>query len=141
MSNNRIFTGSRVEYQGRNANLQGTMVRRSPTFTAQQAPERPETTPFANYHCKSGETLYSDSQISISEQNETLRAIAREETARTQAEQEQMKKAIQMMQAQISDFKEKLVEQQKMIKNKAEQPSPTQQQPQQPSFSKDDIRV
>ena len=49
MSNNsRMYPGSRYEPQGRNANIAGSMFKRTPIFAHMQ-PEKQENSPFANY--------------------------------------------------------------------------------------------
>ena len=135
MSNNRIFgAGSRVEYQGRSANLNGTMVKRSPIFNHLPPDPSEPTSPFAHYNCKSQDALHSDSHFSLPEQAEAVRAIAREESTRAQTEQqEQTRKVLQTMQAQIADFKEKFAEQQKLVKAQAEAPS-------KPTMTREEVR-
>ena len=49
MSNNRIYAGSRYEPQGRNANLAGTMFKRTPIFNHIPPEKLPDNSPFANY--------------------------------------------------------------------------------------------
>lgn len=53
MSNNRIYSGSRYEPRGRNADMTGMMTKRTPIFAHYQA-EKPENTPFSNYNAKTG---------------------------------------------------------------------------------------
>ena len=49
MSNNRMYAGSRYEPQGRNANLAGTMFKRTPIFTHIPSEKQIDNSPFANY--------------------------------------------------------------------------------------------
>ena len=61
MSNvNRIFSGGKSgETQGRNVNLATSMVKRSPIFNHVPAEKTEPSSPFANYNCRSVESLYS----------------------------------------------------------------------------------
>jgi len=58
MSNNRMYAGSRYEPQGRNANLAGTMFKRSPIFNHSSSERTIDSSPFANY--KTNESFSSD---------------------------------------------------------------------------------
>lgn len=62
MSNvNRIFSGGKAtDSQGRSANLAGSMFKRAPIFNHVATDKTTEaSSPFANYNCRSVESLYS----------------------------------------------------------------------------------
>ena len=73
MSNNRMYAGSRYEPQGRNANLSGTMFKRTPIFTHLQADKQVENTPFAHY--KANESFSSETTQEDRVNVDTLRTL------------------------------------------------------------------
>ena len=58
---NRIFAGGKGgDSQGRSANMAGSMFKRTPIFNHVSTDRTTElSSPFANYNCRSVESLYS----------------------------------------------------------------------------------
>ena len=106
MSNNRIYAGSRYEPQGRNANLAGTMFKRAPIFNHTPNERQIESSPFANY--KTNESFSSDVTQEERYNPDTIRIILKEELAKMPVPEDNNRKLIHTLQAQITDLKERI---------------------------------
>ncbi len=71
MSGNRIFGSVKgADPQGRSATLAGSMLKRAPIFSHVTSERQEPSSPFANYNCKSSESLYtSESYINLTQTN------------------------------------------------------------------------
>ena len=103
MSNIRMYAGSRYEPQGRNANLAGTMFKRAPIFTHVQPDKQTDNSPFANY--KTNESFSSEATMEERVNPDTIRILIKEELSKLPAPEDNNRKLIHTLQAQITDMK------------------------------------